>query len=145
MCFARERPALVPAGPHQISIIHGRGLLHGRRLPRTTRPEYACCRSAGRLNGPWVVESPASLGVREVCSVILTGNTRAGLPPARGARALGGAREAAVAPWTALGRRLGHYVGVAREARRRRGRAGAVGARCGCRGGSRGGSEAAVM
>ena len=74
------------------------------------------CHADVPFNGPWVVESPASLGVREVCSVVLTGNTRVvPLPPGarvRVAAALDGAREAVVA---ALDRPLervapGHYV-----------------------------------
>ena len=82
------------------------------------------CHADVPFNGPWVVESPASLGVREVCSVILTGNTRVvPLPPGarvRVAAALDGAREAVVA---ALDRPLervapGHYVCRVSPARR---------------------------
>ena len=112
------------------------------------------CHADVPFNGPWVVESPASLNVREVCSVVLTGNTRVvPLPPGarlRVSAALDGAREAVVA---ALDRPLervapGHYVcrvSPAKTRRGRRGRAGAVGARRRRGGGGRGGSEAAVM
>ena len=75
------------------------------------------CHADVPFNGPWVVESPSSLNVREVCSVILTGNTRVvPLPPGarvRVAAALDGARaRPSSPPWTVPLERVapGHYV-----------------------------------
>ena len=82
------------------------------------------CHADVPFNGPWVVESPSSLGVREVCSVILTGNTRVvPLPPGarvRVAAALDGAREAVVAALDSPLERVapGHYVCRVSPARR---------------------------
>lgn len=75
------------------------------------------CHADVPFNVPsWVLESPASLGVREVCSIVVTGNTRVvPLPPGarvRVAAALDGAREAVTC---ALDRPLervaaGHFI-----------------------------------